>query len=259
MTAQRIPGPIGAGGGQFQFSTGVTRCGCQPGHSGRQHIYADANGSAGQAPAKKMTALIIVGAGQGGVKNGRSDAQLDKVLQQELGKYVTNYQITLKHVASAREMTDAITNGSWDAIFYFGHGVLTRDQMLAPSGTHDDPNAFLKPDDLIAALQRAKPGKVFLLGCESAQTGLARHVSKELKGASVYGMSKDDLDVTWETHNDGKTTTDRLTLSEEPKEYVDGHYVVGGKTPDRRPPEMNDAIDSSGGPGGVFDDSVPNN
>jgi hypothetical protein len=225
-----------------------------PGLVGRQHFYADKDGSAGQTSPAKKTALIIVGGGQTDLKAGRTDAQLDDVLRKEFEKYVKGYTVTLKHVSSAKAMTDLIAGSSWDAVIYFGHGVLGNEGMLNPAGDY----GYLKPEDLIASLQRAKPGKVYILGCESARTGLARRVSKAVSGASVFGMV-DDLDVTWKTTKTDQGVDNSLSINAEPSEYVNGRYVVNGQTPARRPHEAGDPVDPTGGPGGPFDDSVPNN
>src|SRR4029077_12938921 len=94
---------------------------------------ADKDGTSGPPSVRKKTALIVVGEGQDNIKAGRSDAQFDAVIMKEFEKYVPGYVITLKHVASAKAMTNLIAGSSWDAVFYFGHGVISSDQKLNPA------------------------------------------------------------------------------------------------------------------------------
>jgi hypothetical protein len=218
-----------------------------------QHVFADKDGSGSQTTAAKKTALIIVGGGQRDVEHGQSDADLDQGLRQEFQKYLQGCAVTLRHVKSAEDMTKLIADSTWDVVIYFGHGVRGAGQLLAPG----DGYGYLHPEDLIAALQRAKPSRVYLFGCDSAQTGLARRVSKELNDASVFGMTG-DLDVELRTDHVNNTTKHTATFKQEPVEFVNGRYFVGGKAPDRRPHELSDPINADGGPDGPFDDSVPN-
>jgi hypothetical protein len=197
-------------------------------------------------------ALIILGAGQEQLKNGRSDAQLDQALLDATKDYTAGCTVTLKHVSSARQMTDLIAGGHWDVIVYLGHGVINA-QELDPG---HDASALLTKGNLASALQKAKPTSVYLLGCSSGATGLARGLSKTLKGTSVYGET-DILEVKWQSTPTKNGTQNSVTWSEKPVEYVDGKLMQNGKPAARRPHEMNDPI-STDAPGGPFDDSVPN-
>jgi hypothetical protein len=236
--------------------TGPGRRGSLPGPVGRQHVFADAdgsNGSGGQTPASKGTALIIVGAGQSSVKQGRTEAQFDQALRQYFDQYVKGYNVTLKHVSSAKEMIDQIAGSTWDVVIYFGHGVLSGEQLLAPGSSYSAP---LKPDDLASALQKAGTSRVYIFGCDSALTGLARYLSKQLKGTSVTGMS-DDLEVKWKSKTDKQGTQNEMTFKGKPSEYVNGQYMENGKAAARRPHERLDPL-TTDGPGGPGDDSMPN-
>jgi hypothetical protein len=223
-----------------------------PGPTGRLYVYADKDGSG--STAAKRRALVVVGGGHEDLKGNRSDADLDNALNSAFQRYLPGYKFTIRHVASPKEMTDVISSASWDAVIYFGHAYEGREQALLPSGKH----GALSRDDLIKALRRAGAKKVLLFGCESAATGLARRVSKELPDTSVLGMSK-ELEATWATQVAGGERQDTLTFNGDPAEYVNGKYVVDGKVAARRPHENLDPVDASGGPGGVLDDSVPNN
>ena len=185
--------------------------------------------------------LIIVGAGQEQLTQNMQDPgdkAFDAAIKGMFGAQMKGLNVTIKHVKSAAEMTQLLKSGSWDAVAYFGHGVVN-DQALAPSG-HADKS--LSRADLAAALRAANPKNVYLMGCTAGWTGLARNLSADLPGTSVFGTF-DILDVTWQRGQDaGGNKVNRMTPNQPFTEYQGGFRTENGKKATQRPRERGDPL-----------------
>src|SRR5262249_40534149 len=142
---------------------------------------------------------------------------------------------------SAKEMKELIESDTWDVVAYFGHGV--ENQMaLAPQ----EGGRILSKDDLVAALKKAHPSQVILLGCRAGETGLARQLSKEVPGTTVLGTFE-SLDVTWKQGQEkGGAFYNRLEPNQGFTEYKDGFQMENGKRSKRRRHERGDPITLDG-------------
>ncbi len=252
--AGRAPGPIGLGskealigGGNvagFPAARGTRGSSTVPGPVGRHYVaYATPDGSGGATTTAKKKALIIIGAGQEAIKAGRDDKQFDEAAKSALAKYVKGYDVTLKHVRSAAETIKLLESGQWDTFIYFGHGVLN-EKKLDPG---HDAKALLTESDLISALKKAQPSKVYLLGCSSGETGLARSVAKQLPGTNVYGTFG-LLDATWASGKSREGPYSSMTFNQPFTEYTDGFQTENGKKTKQRRAERGDPINIGAAP-----------
>ena len=122
-------------------------------------------------------------------------------------------------------------------VIYFGHGVVNQ-MALAPQET----GKRLSKADLESALQKAGAKKVYLFGCRAGWTGLARQLSKDLPGTTVFGTF-DLLDVDWEQKKDPDGTfTNHFTFKEALTEYSSGTQSKDGKKTKNRRQEMGDPV-----------------
>jgi hypothetical protein len=197
-------------------------------------------------PSAQPKALIIIGTGHDAIKQGvrlKSDTYFDQAARAAFAAYTSSHAVTLQHVDSAQGMRALIERGTWDVVIYFGHGV--ENQMaLAPQ----EGGRPLKKEDLVQALQKAQVKKVYLFGCKAGQTGLARQLSKEVSGATVYGTFG-SLDVDWEQSQapDG-TFTNTFRFKEPLTEYTGGFQTKDGKKTKQRRHERGDPINPSADP-----------
>lgn len=254
MAQFRVPGPIGFDGGGFhRGSVGRTdllgpASGEQPGPIGRT-LWQKQSPGPSPAPTTKAArgrALIVIGTGHDGIKKGvrrKGDDWFDKAALGSFGSFTTGLDVKLVHVDSADAMKAAIENGPWDVVVYFGHGV--ENQMaLAPK----EMGRVLKEPDLAAALKTGQAKKVYLFGCKSGMTGLARQLSKDVPGATVYGTFG-SLDVEWEQRMDPDGTfTNKFNFKEPLTEYTGGFQTENGKKTAKRRQEMRDPISVDGNP-----------
>jgi hypothetical protein len=170
----------------------------------------------------------------------KGDDYFDKAARSSFAPYTTGHDVTIKHVQSAREMKQLIEGSTWDVVIYFGHGV-ENDKALAPQ----EGGRPLKKEELQAALKASGAKQVYLFGCKSAWTGLARDLSKELQGTSVYGTSE-SLDVDWVQSKDSNGTfTNKFVFKQPLKRYIGGNQVNvnDGSKLERREMEMNDRLE----------------
>ena len=197
-------------------------------------------------PAKTATkssrnkALIILGTGHDSIKKGvrlKSDQYFDKAALGSFAPYTKDHDVTLVHVNSAKEMKDLIEKDTWNVVIYFGHGV--ENQMaLAPK----EMGKILTEAELAKALQKSKTKRVYLFGCKSGATGLARKLSKDVPGATVNGTFG-SLDVDWEQRKDKDgTITNRFIFKEPLTEYNDGFQTKNGVKTKQRRRERGDPI-----------------
>jgi hypothetical protein len=198
---------------------------------------------AGQA---KGRALIVIGTGHDSIKQGvrfKTDEYFDKAALTSFAAYTGSHQVTLVHVDSAAAMKKVIENGPWDVVIYFGHGV--ENQMaLAPK----EMGKPLSEADLASALKKASVKSVYLFGCKAGATGLARRLSKDVPGATVYGTFG-SLDVEWEQRKDpDQPLVNRFTFKEPLSEYKDNFQMEKGKKLKTRKHEMGDKIDVNADP-----------
>ena len=189
-------------------------------------------------------ALIVVGTGHDSVKKGvrySDDAHFDQAIRDLFAPHTAGLTVTLKHVKSAKEMKELIESDTWEVVAYFGHGV--ENQMaLAPQ----EGGRILSKDELAAALKKAHPSRVILLGCRAGETGLARQLTKDVPGTTVFGTFE-SLDVTWEQGQEkGGTFYNRLKLNQGFTEYKDGFQMENGKRSKRRRHERADPINLDG-------------
>jgi hypothetical protein len=255
MVAGRVPGPLGLNDYGVDSAIGRARIGphaprgaAPPGPLGF-HGYADPNGgSGGQAAtgSTKPRALIVIGAGQDELKraHGRdgTDANLDAAARAAFKPYVKDSDVTIRHVRNSAEMKAVIVSQNWDIVVYFGHGFVNA-RSLSPAHNGNDE---LTESDLANALNTAHAKKVYLIGCSAADTGLARSLSTDLPGTSVYGMLN-ELEAKWEMNK--SKSVNNLTFGEQPTEYTNGKRTVDGQPTATRPRDRLDGIstdDSSG-------------
>ena len=136
-------------------------------------------------------------------------------------------------------MKELIEGGSWDVVIYFGHGV--ENQMaLAP----DERGRILKKEELAQALQKAQVKKVYLFGCKAGLTGLARQLSKDVLGATVYGTfgsldvdgeQRKDPDGTFTNKFDSRSRLPNTPVDFKPKtEGRPSNAAMNGATPLQR-------------------------
>jgi hypothetical protein len=202
----------------------------------------------GPAPAgqAKGRALIVIGTGHDSIKQGvrfKTDEYFNKAALASFARYTGSHQVTLLHVDSAAAMKRAIENGPWDVVIYFGHGV--ENQMaLAPK----EMGTPLSEADLASALKKGSVKSVYLFGCKAGATGLARRLSKDVPGTTVYGTFG-SLDVEWEQKKDpGQELVNRFIFKEPLSEYKDNFQMEKGKKLKTRKHEMGDKIDINADP-----------
>jgi hypothetical protein len=193
---------------------------------------------AGQA---KGRALIVIGTGHDSIKQGvrfKSDDYFNKAALASFAAYTGSHQVKLVHVDSAAAMKKEIENGPWDVVIYFGHGVENQ-RALAPK----EMGKHLSEADLAAALKKAGAKSVYLFGCKAGATGLARMLSKDVPGATVYGTFG-SLDVDWEQKKEpNQPLVNRFVFKETLTEYKDNFQMEKGKKASKRKHEMGDPID----------------
>jgi hypothetical protein len=256
MAQSGIPGPLGLN--QLEaLNPGhhPTKGRAIPGPTGLRFGPDDTTSSpnAGSGSASsKPKALIVIGAGQDGIKKGvrfNSDDYFDKSARNSFAAYTADHDVTLRHVSTAQEMKDLIESDTWDVVIYFGHGV--ENQMAL------DPHERGKPlteAELAQALKKAQTKNVFLFGCKAGETGLARKLSKDVPGitvAATFGV----LEASWKQGQDrkGGTFTNEFDFKSPLTEYNGGFAVKGGRKMDKRPRERGDQIKSTDD---LNDDSV---
>jgi hypothetical protein len=198
---------------------------------------------AGQAQGR---ALIVIGTGHDSIKQGvrfKTDEYFDKAALASFAAYYGSHKVTLVHVDSAAAMKKVIENGPWDVVIYFGHGVENQ-RALAPK----EMGKPLSEADLASALKKASVKSVYLFGCKAGATGLARLLSKDVPGATVYGTFG-SLDVEWEQKKDPDTPlVNRFIFKEALAEYKDNFQMEKGKKLKTRKHEMGDKIDMNADP-----------
>ncbi|MEE9615053.1 MAG: hypothetical protein V3W31_08945 [Thermodesulfobacteriota bacterium] len=200
--------------------------------------------------------LIIIGNGQESLRAGvrhRSNKYFNAAAQNTFRHFTKKRgDAKLKHVKSSKEMTSLIKGKSWDVVLYFGHGVVNRPELDPGFGAK---KPTLKLNEFAAALKQANVKQVYLLGCQSGYTGLARALSKALPSVSVYGTFS-DLDVKWIQHGKaGQIQENKFIITEKLIEYRNGFQMKNGKKAARRNAEINDPIVPHGDPLGQ--DTVP--
>jgi hypothetical protein len=198
---------------------------------------------AGQA---KGRALIVIGTGHDSIKQGvrlKTDEYFNKAALASFAAYTGSHAVKLVHVNSAAAMKKVIENGPWDVVIYFGHGV--ENQMaLAPK----EMGKPLSESDLASALKKASVKSIYLFGCKAGATGLARRLSKDVPGATVYGTFG-SLDVEWEQKKDpDHPLVNRFIFKESLSEYKDNFQMEKGKKLKTRKHEMGDKIDLNADP-----------
>jgi hypothetical protein len=258
MAQARIPGSLGlernkapAGARDLPNVLGPgrhsTKGGAAPGPIGLRLWQEDPTASPKAGPtSSKPKALIVIGTGHDSIKKGvrfTGDTYFDKAALASFAAYTPSHDVTLRHVKSAKEMKELIEGGTWDVIIYFGHGV--ENQMaLAPQ----EGGRILKKEELAQALQKAGVKKVYLFGCKAGLTGLARALSKDVPGATVYGTFG-SLDVDWEQRKDPDGTfTNKFDFKEPLTEYTGGFQTKDGKKTKQRRHERGDPITISDEP-----------
>jgi hypothetical protein len=199
------------------------------------------------SPSSKPKALIIIGAGQDGIKKGvrfKGDDYFDKAAHNSFAAYTADHDVTLRHVSSAQEMKDLIESDTWDVVIYFGHGV--ENQMALDPHERGRP---LTEADLAQALKKAQTKNVFLFGCKAGETGLARKLSKDVPGVTV-AATFGTLEASWKQGQErkGGTFTNEFDFKSPLTEYNGGFAVKGGKKTDKRPRERGDKIQSTDDP-----------
>ena len=192
----------------------------------------------------KPKALVLVGDDltfRKGVKHN-NNKMLNKALRKLFVSYISGFTLKIVYVKTNEAMLSEIESNSWDAVIYFGHGV-TNAQKLAPGEA-----PYLSKESLAKSLKKANPKQVYLVGCRSGWTGLARSLSRQLKSTTVFGTFN-DVDISWEQRGrKGKITKNELTLSEQFTEYRTGLKYVKGKKSKTREREMGDPIGSGADP-----------
>lgn len=234
----RVPGPLGT------FPDGIG--GRAPGPIGRTlwDKQAPSPAPAAEVAAANQSsnpkALIVLGTGHDGIKKGvrlKTDDYFDKAALVSFAPYTKGHDVTIKHVKSAAEMKQLIGDGTWDVVIYFGHGV-ENEMALAP----DETGKRLTKEELVKALQASGTKQVYLFGCKAGETGLARKLSKDLPGATVYGTFG-SLDVDWEQRKDPDGTfTNKFAFKEVLTEYNSGFQMKNGKKTNQRRHERGDPI-----------------
>jgi hypothetical protein len=224
-----------------------TKGGSAPGPIGLRLWQEDPGASPQGGPTSpKPKALIIIGTGHDSIRSGvrfKDDSYFDKAALSSFAAYTPSHDVTLRHVKSAKEMKDLIAGGTWDVVIYFGHGVENM-MALAPQ----EGGRMLKKEELVEALQKGQVKKVYLFGCKAGQTGLARQLSKEVPGATVYGTFG-SLDVDWEQRKDPDGTfTNKFDFKEPLTEYTGGFQTKNGKKTKQRRHERGDPITVSDDP-----------
>jgi hypothetical protein len=251
MAQSRIPGPVGLN--QLNaLNPGPHPTGGRaiPGPIGLWFAPDDPTTSSGGgsgSASSKLKALIVIGAGQDGIKKGvrlSGDEYFDKSARNSFAAYTANHDVTLKHVTSAKEMKDLIESDTWDVVIYFGHGV--ENQMAL------DPHERGKPlteAELAQALQKSQTKNVFLFGCKAGETGLARKLSKDVPGTSVFATFG-SLEASWKQGQDrpGGPMTNEFDFKSPLTEYTGGFASKAGKKTDKRPRERNDPVKSTDDP-----------
>jgi hypothetical protein len=252
MAQARIPGSVGlkrnnlpAGARVLPNALGPgphsTKGGAAPGPIGLRLWQEDPTASPKAGPtSSKPRALIIIGTGHDSIQKGvrlKGDTYFDKAALASFAAFTPSHDVTLRHVKSAKEMKELIEGGTWDVVIYFGHGV--ENQMaLAP----DERGRILKKEEFAQALQKAQVKKVYLFGCKAGQTGLARQLSKDVPGATVYGTFG-SLDVDWEQRKDPDGTfTNKFDFKEPLTEYTGGFQTKDGRKTKQRRHERGDPI-----------------
>jgi hypothetical protein len=221
-----------------------TKGGAAPGPIGLRLWQEDPAASPQGGPTSpKPKALIIIGTGHDSIRSGvrfKDDSYFDKAALSSFAAYTPSHVVTLRHVKSAKEMKELIAGGTWDVVIYFGHGVENM-MALAPQ----EGGRMLKKEELVEALQKGQVKKVYLFGCKAGQTGLARQLSKEVPGATVYGTFG-SLDVDWEQRKDPDGTfTNKFDFKEPLTEYTGGFQTKDGKKTKQRRHERGDPIKMS--------------
>jgi hypothetical protein len=261
MTQARIPGPLGHSPNNDVIETRSKGLSLRPGRRAPEgdrppgpvglYVWSAPIFAAPGAVAKVTNtgsggkALIVVGTGHDDLKKGvryPDDKHFNQAILEFFAPHTKGLSVTIKHVTSAKEMRDLIANGSWDVVAYFGHGVVNQ-MALEPK----ERGARLSKDELVSALKQAKPSRVLLMGCKAGWTGLARQVSKELPGVTV-SATFESLDVSWEQGSKDGKFYNRLTPSEEFKDYKDGVYIENGQKAKWRRREQVDPLDTKGDP-----------
>ncbi len=223
----------------------------QRGVTGAQMLWLAPGGpgsSQAQSAPAKAKVLILVGGGQGYLKKGvryNSNKYFDQAARKSLDQYTKGYDVVIEHVNSAKKMKELIESREWNKVIYFGHGVLNQ-MALAP-----DPSGngkILKIDEFAKVLSKAKVKEVYLFGCRSGYTGLARNLSRKLK-RTVYGTFN-DLDVEWvqKGGSSGKIDTNEFNFKESLTEYTNGFQTKDGKKTEQRREERNDPVNISNDP-----------
>ena len=252
MAQARIPGSVGPKRNNVPANAlgpgpHSTKGGAAPGPIGLRPWQEDPTASPKAGPASsKPRALIIIGTGHDSIRQGvrlKDDTYFDKAALASFAAFTPSHDVTLRHVRSAKELKELIEGGTWDVVIYFGHG------RGEPDGAcPDERGRILKKEEFAQALQKAQVKKVYLFGCKAGQTGLARQLSKDVPGATVYGTFG-SLDVNWEQRKDPDGTfTNKFEFKEPLTEYTGGFQTKDGRKTKQRRHERGDPITMSDDP-----------
>src|SRR5262249_50235337 len=172
----------------------------------------------------------------------------------QVGKGGQGYAWVQKYAASAAEAVELIESDEWPAVSLLTYGFINLPELdLGSRRTHPmqpvssldrsaqgESSMILSQAGLVGPLKKARARTVNLLGGRAARTGLARGLSKDLPGVSVWGDDNDvygTLEPRWDKA--GKTVI-VPDLQASLWEYRNGYLIRDGKPSKTRPPELGD-------------------